>query len=43
MNKYLAIVIAIVLGFLGLIIAYTMGPADAPGAASAPVHAAKDH
>lgn len=40
MNKYIAIVIAVVLCFLGLIMAYTMTPGDAPGA---PVPAVKNH
>lgn len=43
MNKYIAIVIAVVLSFLGLIMAYTMTPGGAPGVIPAQEHAAKDH
>ena len=43
MNKYIAAVIAVVVVFLGLIISYTMGPANAPGATSAQVLPVKDH
>ncbi|MCX7163388.1 MAG: hypothetical protein NT083_10160 [Rhodocyclales bacterium] len=43
MNKYIAIVIAIVLAFLGLIMAYTMGPGDAPGGAVPQVNSGKAH
>ena len=43
MNKYIAIVIAIVLTFLGLIIAYTMTPPDAPVAGNASAADAKQN
>jgi hypothetical protein len=43
MNKYVAIVIAVVLCALGLIIAYTMSPGDAPGSPPAVGHAGNAH
>lgn len=41
MNKHIAIVIATILIFLGLIIAYTMTPPDAPDTGKASAAAAK--
>jgi len=43
MKKYIWIVIAVVLLFLGLIIAYTLGPADNTAASGTVAPGAKPH